>query len=158
MKYFFIGIVGLLTFSSCEREAVYEENRDLKEAKWSIRDTLLYEFEIPDSTIAYDLFYNIRYNTSYEYYNLYVNHYLYDSSGNLLESRLMNMDLFDPATGGPKGSGISDIFDYRVLFMNDRKFPYSGPYQLKAIHYMRENPLEGIASFGLTIKKDTNKD
>lgn len=154
MKYFFASIICLLLFSSCDRGAVYEENKDLPDAKWKIQDTLQFDFSIEDSTAPYDLVYNIRYNSSYKYYNLYINHWLYDSTGTLMESKLMNMDLFDPSSGDPKGSGISDIFDYRVLFMDNQKFPYSGKYTLKAVHYMRENPLQGIVSFGLRVEKN----
>lgn len=142
-----------LIIASCEKNRVYEVNKMLDNDQWSIKDSLLFDFTIIDTIPEYDFLYNIRYSASYPYYNLYIRYYLLDSVYNELESRQNNMDLFDPKTGNPLGSGMGDYYDRQIVFLQNRRMPYSGRYCIKAVHYMRDEPLKGIASFGIRISK-----
>ncbi|MFN3403438.1 MAG: gliding motility lipoprotein GldH [Cytophagaceae bacterium] len=146
-------IFSLLTFSSCDSLRVYEQNIDLPEEGWEEQNPLIYEFQIPDHRIGYNVLYNVRYAIDYPYYNLYVKYSIMDSTGKEIEQRLQGMDLMDSKTGKPFGDGIGSIFDYRIVALPNYPFPYTGKYYMKVTQYMRENPVKGIISFGLRIEK-----
>lgn len=150
-----ISIFVLLAVAlfSCDHSKVYDSNVDMKENQWQVADTLRYDFAIQDSTQLNNFYYKIRYSTAYPYYNIYVKYYLLDSASRLLESKQSNMNLFDARSGKPLGSGMGDFYDEQILFLPNKKLPYAGRYSLKAIHYMRDEPLKGISAFGLKVEK-----
>lgn len=151
MNKIFLFLTWMLALAACDQNRVYEKNIDIIKDQWAVTDTLIFDFEIPDSSVKYDLLYNVRYSSSYPYYNLYVKYYLLDSTYSEIESKQSNMDIFDSKTGKPLGSGMGDYYDYQILFRDNSEFPYNGIFHLKAIHYMRDEPLEGINSFGLKV-------
>ena len=153
----FISLSALLF--SCNDNRVYEKNIDIESA-WNKKDTLSFEFEISDANSKYNLFYTIRYSNSYPYYNLFTKYFLYDISGILIKYPQIpeDMYLFDPKTGEPYGKGLGDIFDQKVSFLKDFKFPVPGKYKIKVLQYMREDQaLSGIQSFGIRVEKAENK-
>lgn len=155
MKQLNLFLLTLLFFSSCDRSRVYEKNIDMSGQVWNADEELIFDFGIRDTSQTYNLLYNIRYTNNYPFYNLYVTHRLYDSSGYELKTikQPQGMDLFLPTTGEPKGSGLGSISDYRILFLPDYKFPYEGSYSMKVRQYMRIDSLPGVVSFGLRVEK-----
>ena len=62
--------------------------------------------------------------------------------------------LFDPKTGKPFGrSGLGDIYDHRLQFIKNFKFPYSGKFRMKFKQEMRKDSLDGILAVGLRVEK-----
>ena len=148
------GLVCLCLFVlwGCEDQMrVYEQNRDFSEKFWLVDEIPEFEFEITETSRGYDLFYNIRNSISYPYHNLYVKYTLEDSLGNVVSSKLQNMDLFDPVTGKPYGDGLGDIFDHRMLALQDQKFEQAGTYSFKVQQFMRQDTLPMILSVGLRV-------
>jgi len=140
---------------SCDKGRIYENNVKIDSSNWAATDSLVFTFEIPQGgeDAIYNLLYNVRYSIQYPYYNLYLKHSLCDSNGNVLNEQLMNMNLFDPKTGKPLGTGMGDVFDREILFLPNFKFPHTGKYTLKAKNYMRDKPLKGIETLGLRVEK-----
>lgn len=149
--FFFVLILSL---ASCDPDRVFEKNQDIENTSWKKEDTVSFEFEIPDSTLSYNLYYTVRYNNTYPKYNLFTRYFLYDSSHHLLKTPKLpeDMYLFDIKTGRPYGKGLGDVFDQKISFLKDYRFPYQGKYQLKVVQYMRD-PISGILSFGLRVEK-----
>jgi gliding motility-associated lipoprotein GldH len=69
----------------------------------------------------------------------------------------VNIDLFEPKTGKPLGSGLGDIFDHRQLLLDDYKFPNSGKYTISFQQYMRVDSLTNIRSMGVRIEKSVSQ-
>jgi gliding motility-associated lipoprotein GldH len=154
----FIGITSL--FLSCNEQRVYENNVDIEEGSWNKKDTIKFEFEIPDPNLSYNLYYTVRYSNEYPFHNLFARYILIDTAGQVLRSPELPEDmlLFEVKTGKPYGSGIGDIYDQKISFLPNFKFPYKGKYSLKVMQYMREEPLPGIESFGIRVEKaETSK-
>lgn len=142
----------LLIFPGCDDEQrVYEKNIDLHQKYWLVSYIPEFDFEISETSHPYDLFYNIRNSISYPYHNLYVKYSLEDTLGNVISSKLQNMDLFDPMTGKPYGEGLGDIFDHRILAIKDQRFDSPGIYRFKIQQYMRQDTLPMILSVGLRV-------
>lgn len=131
---------------------VYEKNVDFDQKMWLVDSIAVFEFEILEPHKSYNLYYNIRNSLSYPYHNLYVKYTLEDTLGQVIGSKLQNMDLFDPVTGAPHGEGLGDIFDHRILAVSDQKFPSRGSYRFKIQQFMRQDTLPMILSVGLRVE------
>lgn len=147
-------ILGLLTSGifSCDTNRVYEEHQGLSGYTWSVNDTLT--FEVPAGT-AKNLrsTLRIKYNDSYDYYNIYVRYILKDSLDSLLENQLLDINLFDPKTGKPLGEGFGNAYtqlDTLPLKNVDEQMPL----KVQLIQYMRSKELKGVESIGLKIEKE----
>ena len=152
-KLFYVSLLLLILFSCSDPRRVYEQNTDFSKNLWLADSVVQFEFEITESDLNYNLYYNVRNSISYPYHNLYVRHTLEDSLGTTLSSALQNMDLFDPITGNPLGDGLGDIFDHRILAVSNQRFPENGLYRFKIQQFMRQDSLPLILSVGLRVEK-----
>lgn len=138
---------------SCDTNTILKDNYDIPDAEWFVKDSPSFSFEITDTNVTYNVFYNVRNTRNYLYHNLYLTHYLTDNKGKVIHQHLDEIILFDPTTGKSSGEGLGDIYDHKVLAFKDFKFPSKGKYKIKISQYMRQNPLLDIISAGFTIEK-----
>jgi hypothetical protein len=131
-----------------------KDNYNIPEAKWFIKDSPSFTFEVIDMDATYNIFYNVRNNRNYLYHNLYLTHHLTAPNGKILHQHLDEIILFDPTTGKPSGEGLGDIYDHKVLALKDFKFSQKGRYKIKISQFMRQNPLLDIVSVGFSIEKN----
>jgi len=143
-----------ILFSSCDTNTVLKDNYNIPEAKWFIKDSPSFSFDISDIKATYNVFYNVRNNRNYLYHNLYLTHYLTAPNGKIVHQHLDEIMLFDPISGKPSGEGLGDIYDHKILAFKNFKFPRKGKYTIKFSQYMRQNPLLDIVSAGFTIEKN----
>ncbi len=151
MKYFLILAV-FVALTSCDSSRVYEDYNDLEEAFWHLDSIQTFDFEIVDTTKTYNLLGTFRNASSYPFYNLYFQYTLQDSIGNVLLQELKQVDLFDPKTGEPQGSGLGDLFDHSFLLQENYSFEKAGKYALSFEQYMRRDTLPFILSVGARIE------
>ena len=144
----------LLVLLSCDTKTILKDNYDIPEAKWFIKDTPSFTFEVTDIQATYNVFYNVRNNRDYLYHNLYLTHYLTAPNGKIIHQHLDEIILFDQVTGKPSGGGLGDIYDHKVLAFKDFKFIQKGKYKIQIRQYMRQNPLLDIVSAGFAIEKN----
>jgi gliding motility-associated lipoprotein GldH len=139
----------------CNDSVVFNNNYDFEKNQWFDKVMPTFQFEIEDPNVAYNLSYNIRHSHNYPYYNLYLSRYLYDEAGKKMVDSKLNEDLilFDAKTGKPLGSGLGDMFDNKIAFAKNFKFPRKGKYTFKVRQQMRANPLTDVVSIGITIEK-----
>ena len=153
MKYF-VSIFSLIVIcAACDPDRVYEENYTIEDNKWYIDTIPSFKFTIEDTTIPYNIYYNVRNAVSYPFYNLYINYYLLDEQGNQISGRLQELTLMDAKSGTPLGSGLGDIFDHQVLALGNYRFKKKGTYTFKIKQYMRQDPLPDIMSIGIRVEK-----
>lgn len=148
--------VALITclFMACDESRIFEQNADIHEKTWNVDSIKSFSFKIENPGRSYDLYYNFRNTRAYPYRNLYVQYTLEDSLGNKLDSGLHNINLFDPKTGEPFGSGLGDIYDHQVLALEDYIFKNPGWYRFKIQQYMRIDNLPEITSVGLRVENN----
>ncbi|MCC9137294.1 gliding motility lipoprotein GldH [Pontibacter silvestris] len=147
----------LLLLSSCDPARVYEQNVDFEESNWSIEDAPVFEFEITDTTQTYNVYFNVRYNLQYDFYNLYIRNQLVGPDNTVLSSQLHELLLMDPKTGKPLGNGSSDVYDLQARALKSIKLPKVGKYKLKLTQYMRRDPLPNILAVGVRVEQNTAK-
>jgi gliding motility-associated lipoprotein GldH len=149
----FIFTASIFIAISCDKKTIYSQNKDFENAKWPIKEECKFDFTIDDPAQSYKLYYNVRNNLTYPYYNLYITRYLYDEKGKKINEKLDELILVDEKTGKPKGTGLGDIFDNKILAIKDFKVSKKGKYTIKIKQFMRQNPLPDILSFGISIEK-----
>ena len=154
IRSFYILLLSLIIFSSCDTNTILKDNYDIPDAKWFVKDNLTFTFDVTDIGATYNVFYNVRNNRNYLYHNLYLTHYLTNQNGKIIHQHLDEIILFDQVTGKPSGEGLGDIYDHKVLAFKDFKFLQKGKYKIKISQYMRQNPLLDVISAGFAIEKN----
>ena len=79
-----IAILSIFLLISCDEHTILKDNYDIPDAKWLIKDTPTFTFEVKDLNTTYNVFYNVRNNRNYLYHNLYLTHYLTASDGKIV--------------------------------------------------------------------------
>ncbi|MFN3783740.1 MAG: gliding motility lipoprotein GldH [Spirosomataceae bacterium] len=155
VSFFFTSFFICSFLMSCEVDGVYKGKKDFPELGWRVRDipTFTFKVERPEEPLNY--YYIVRNDVDYAYYNLFIKYTLLDSSGRVIRAKMEEITLFDPKTGKPFGKGLGDIFDHQIkaTSLQNFRFPAPGNYTIKIEQYMRQDPLAGIMTMGLTIEK-----
>lgn len=138
--------------AACDSNRVYEDFNDMEEAFWHLDSIQTFSFEITDTTRRYNLKATFRNASSYPFYNLYFQYTLTDSLDNVLKQQLKQVDLFDPKTGEPRGSGLGDLFDHSFMLEEGYQFDTPGEYSLSLEQYMRRDTLPFILSVGARVE------
>lgn len=147
----------MLILTSCDPARVYEQNIDFAKGEWAVENAPVFEFEIQDTTKKYDVYFNVRYNLQYNFYNLYVQHQLIGPDSTLISSNLHELLLMDSKTGKPLGKGFSDTFDLQARALKGVTFSESGLYRIKLTQYMRQDPLPNVFSMGVRVSSHQEK-
>lgn len=152
----FLIVAGCwLLVSGCDRARVFEENTDLKNNAWPVREKPAFTFTIHDTVPLYTVYLNIRNAPFYPFYNLFVKLTLTGPDGRVLSRKLHEMDLLDEQTGEPLGKGTGDIYDHQFVALRHVRFPQAGAYRAETEQYMRQPLLDGIMSVGLRVARET---
>lgn len=151
MKYLAIVVVFFILIS-CDSSRVYEDYDNLEEAFWHMDSVKQFSFEIEDPTLSYNLLATFRNASSYPFYNIYFEYALIDSLDSVLVKQLKEVDLFDPKTGEPYGSGLGDLFDHSIPVIENYNFEEAGTYSLRLQQSMRSDSLPFILSVGARVE------
>ena len=149
----FVILLILFLVTSCDSNRVFEKNTDISDNLWQKEHKPEFEFQITDTSLDYNIYYNLRNAVSYPFYNIYLTHYLKDSVGNLISTNLDELTLFNPKTGQPYGKGMGDIFDHRIPMLTKYRFDQPGKYTIEVEHFMRMDELPMIMAVGIRIER-----
>ena len=151
------GFLLMATLLSCDPNVFYKDHIDIADGKWFVKNEPMFTFEIADTAQVYNVYYLVRNNISYPYYNLYVKRFLTDSTNKIVNEALNELILMDEKTGKPLGDGLGDLFDHKIIALKNYRFPRRGKYTFKVRQYMRQDPLVDILSMGISVEKITDK-
>ncbi|QNF32294.1 gliding motility lipoprotein GldH [Adhaeribacter swui] len=151
-KYLYL-LLFIAVLTGCDKNRVFEENQDIPNNSWQIRNVPQFSFVIEDPATTYNIYFNVRNAIFYEFYNLYMRAELIGPNGKPLDVKLHEMYLMDKTTGKPLGDGAGDIFDHQFLAIKNFKFPQAGTYKVRLKQYMRRDPLPGIMAVGVRVEK-----
>jgi gliding motility-associated lipoprotein GldH len=154
--FIFAGLLlALASFSSCDDNRLYEENRDVKEGVWDINDRLFFDFDVPDSVTKYNFYFNIRNTDDYPYSNIYVFFKTTFPNGKTSVDTV-EFPLADE-NGRWYGKGQGDVHDCRLVFKQGVRFPLAGKYHLEVEQAMRMEKLPGVLNAGIRIERAETK-
>lgn len=145
-----MGIV-FSSLSSCDSSRLYEENKEIENNAWYANKPLQFQAQIPDSVQGYNVYINLRNASHYPFSNifLFLNTTFPDGQ---IDRDTVEIMLASPE-GKWLGDGLGDIWDNRVLFKRNVRFPMKGEYRFEFIQAMRLDPLPGIMDAGIRIEK-----
>ena len=130
---------------------VFEKNTVIPDNKWEMNNIVKLEAEIKDTISLNNIYINVRNAGGYQYSNLYL--FLTTRTPHAGEARdTVELPLADER-GKWYGNGSGDIWDNRILFKRNFRFPESGVYHFELQQAMRVNPLPQIMDVGMRIEK-----
>lgn len=152
-KTFFLPL-GLLfiVLAACNKGAMYQKYIAIPDKVWDTKNPVTFKVNVPDTINYYNIFVNIRNGDSYIYSNLYL---FIDiaSPMHITERDTMECILADPNTGKWLGQGLGDIWDNKILFKRNVRFPRVGEYDFTYTQAMRTDKLPMIIDAGLVVEQ-----
>lgn len=140
-------ILFILVATACTDGRIYEDFQSIPNQNWGITDSLVFDLKDVELIGTPDLI-AVKFNEEYAFSNCYMRVISKDSSGIILENKLINLTLFDPKSGEPLGDGFGSSYTrYDTL-------PYIIDQQTKSItllQYMRQDQLPGVEAVGIKI-------
>ena len=159
MKNFFYKICLLpiaycllvVCLSSCDRSRVFEDNTELSDYTWDVKNKIAFDVNIDDTTSLHNLYVNVRHASHYPFANLYLFITIKFPNGKMAKDTLEC--IFQDETGHWKGEGMGDIWDNQILWKPKVKFPLKGTYTFEYEHAMRMEQVPFIMDMGLRVEK-----
>ena len=155
MKFFWLPFIFCfaLIMSGCDENVVYKAHEDIDDGLWYIKNKPTFKVEIKDTTATYNMYYLLRNTLQYPYYNLYLTRKFESPDNKVISNTLEEVYLSNEATGKPFGHGLGDLFDHKIPFLKNYRFPRSGIYTFTLAQSMRQNPLPFVMSVGIGVEK-----
>ena len=135
------------SLSSCTEGRLYENFYAFEDKIWAETDTAKFDISGLKTKAGKSLI-AVKYSENYPFSNCYIRVIERDSSKSEVQSRLLNVPIFQSKSGQPLGEGFGNTFTkYDTL-----------PFQLSdktrevvLVQYMRQAELNGIEAVGLKI-------
>ncbi len=148
----------IVLLSACSGNTIYSEYEGIPLSDgWAMKDVKKFNVDITDTQNPHDIFVHIRNAEGYPYRNLFLFlHTTYPDGKKItdtLECMLAN------EKGEWLGSGAGDLWDNKIVFKKNVKFPAAGKYTFEYEQAMRYgdanfvDPLPLILDVGLSIEK-----
>ncbi|MEO8087270.1 MAG: gliding motility lipoprotein GldH [Bacteroidota bacterium] len=150
IRFLFFLSVSVFLFS-CDKNVVFEKNISIPDYKWEMNNTLRLEAEISDTVSPHNIYINVRNGSGYEFSNLFLFMTTVTPKGMVAHDTL-ELTLAD-VRGKWLGSGSGDVWDNRILFKSNFKFPEVGLWHFDLQQAMRINPLQNVMDAGMRIER-----
>lgn len=152
-QFTFVLLLILMFFSvGCDRNKVFEENKDLPKYIWNTDNQLSFNADIKDVSEEYDLFVNVRHSGLYKYSNIWLKVMMKDPESKLLMDERFEIVMAEKS-GKWMGDCTGDICDRQATLRSKYKFNEPGIYTISLEHIMRQETLPAIMSVGFRIEK-----
>jgi len=144
-----ITIVASMFFS-CNNNIVFSEFQPVQNKKWDKQTEFVFQFEMKDVSIPYNISLQLRNSRLYPYRNLGIILEESDFSGISILDTIECM--LTDSLGKWTGNGIT-LFQNQFLLKENYHFPDTGAYTMSIRHAMLDDRLTGIEDIGLLIEK-----
>ena len=155
------GVIVLVVFSllSCTNNFLFKADKEIKDG-WHADSTIVFQFNISDTTNVFYSEINIRHIISYPFQNLFMFIHIITSDGqtstDTLECVLADI------TGKWNAKGVGDILDFTQIYKDSIVFKTKGNYKIEIEQAIRYGDLPSIKSLkeimsvGICIKEKEN--
>lgn len=128
----------------------YSNYYSFKDQIWHQDSSISFNYNnLSNTNLKFEI--SISYSNSYPFQNLYASYSLLDSEKNIINTKMIELQLFDKKNGIPLGSGIYNNFVVDSIFLQTDQLIENEKYQLLVKHSMRENYLNGVIRLGISI-------
>jgi gliding motility-associated lipoprotein GldH len=141
----------VLLLTGCQRNRIFSEYKTFQDEEWQAKDKAVFEMEITDTKNLNNVYLKVRHGDTYPYRNLFlfVNTIYPDGK----EIRDTMEVVLSNQKGEWLGSGVGDIFDYKVPIKRNVRFALAGKYKFIFEQAMRVDPLPMIMDFGFEVER-----
>lgn len=150
-RIYLVVFLALLTIISCDPNRVYEDFAEIPLHVWDVDNKPVFRTYISDTVASHNIYINIRNGSGYSYSNLYIFLTTTSPTGQWICDTI-DCILADKR-GKWYGSGWGDIYELRLPYKQNIRFPVSGYYSFKFEQAMRTEHLKGVYDIGLRIEK-----
>tara|TARA_Y100001947_G_scaffold115792_1_gene99979 strand:- start:31 stop:486 length:456 start_codon:yes stop_codon:yes gene_type:complete len=145
-----ILISFLSLFFSCQNNTVYSNYYTFRDNIWYADSSIVFNFKNKtQENLKFNL--SLSYNNDYPFQNFYTSYSLLDSNKNIINSRMVEYQLFEKKYGYPLGSGTFQYFVKDSVILEADNMLINSEYTFLVKHSMRKNELNGINKIGITI-------
>lgn len=141
--------LSFLTFS-CGDRPFYSEVRNLPKQTWNDDEGAVFEFEIKDTTVAYNLNFFLRVGTNYAFNNAWV--YLHTTLPDGKKFKEAHQFYISNDLGEWLGKKSGSLVESKMLF-EKKKFPQIGKYKFVVEQATTQKQLKDVEAIGLIIRK-----
>lgn len=152
----FLLVAFCIGLASCQENIMYSDYQSFSKG-WSKSDTLVFDFEAPDTINPYHLFFVTRLNQDYEFNNLYLISTISFPNGKQIGDTL-EYEMAYP-DGELMGNGFGSVKESKLWYKSNVIFTEKGDYKVKVKHAMRKfgeiealDTLQGIMDFGIHLE------
>ncbi len=146
----YIIFFSLLSLWACNDSNLYEDTKTIP-AHWKYADKIAFDYEVKDTTKAYDLLLKISHADNFAYENLYVMITTIFPGGDTTRNPL-SLQIAGP-DGQWQGSCSGQTCELSIPVSSGAYFKKPGKYSLIFEQYSREEALSGMETLGLTIRE-----
>jgi gliding motility-associated lipoprotein GldH len=137
--------------TACNTDLIFDESKDITNATWSYDAPIGFDFEVQDTTKAYQVLLDVTHVGDFGYQNCYVQITTRFPNG---EEKKQPVSLELAAQSGIwNGECSGNECTIEILLQAKAKFKQPGKHSIIVEQFMRVNPLPGIKSIGLKIKQ-----
>jgi len=144
----FVAILVLVF--SCNNKRVFHEVKKFDDFKWHKTDKAVFNFNLQDTSVNYDLVLNLRYIQGFPYKYLHLNIEITDPQGKTLVNETKIQIIEDDNDYIGDGAGSYWDLDYIVP---DYPFKEQGIYKIVIEHAMPNDVLTPFNEMGVSILK-----
>jgi gliding motility-associated lipoprotein GldH len=144
-------LLSVFFLSSCNDNRIFEENTAIPESGWDSSNVVTFNVDIKDPSTPANFYVNVRNADGYPYSNLYLFVRTKFPNGKMSNDTL-ECTLADE-NGKWIGKGIGDIYDNRIPFKRNVRFPLPGIYTFEIRQGMRITSVPLIMDVGMRIEK-----
>lgn len=157
MHKYYLLIVGVLLFVSCDSTMVYDQYQSIENNQWVSNNKIEFIFNNLDTISNKNVFINIRNNKNYEFSSLFlITEIEFPKGLKVIDTLEYEMTTPD---GKWLGTGYTDVKENKlfhkenVIFTEEGDYKFSIQQATRSIHDIEgKNPLNGITDVGLSIE------
>lgn len=150
-----ILFISALALYSCDRNGVYEANVDTQDECWNMNNTITFSVPVVDTISFQNIIINIRNTANFPNSNLYLFVTTTSPMGATISDTIEGIIADDQ--GKWLGKGFGYVYDNRILYKHNIRFPQKGDYKIAIKQAMRTEELKGISSVGVRVEKSVFK-
>jgi gliding motility-associated lipoprotein GldH len=142
----------IICLAACNKISVFEKQAAIPSFKWAPSYKPVFDFDITDTAVPYNIFVVCRHNDAYRYSNLWIR-VTEQLPGDTARRFDMQLDLTNNNQEW-RGAGMDDIFELRTLpRILQARMLRKGKCVYTIEQLMYDNPLENIMNIGLRVEK-----
>ncbi len=141
----------LISFSSCNNNAIYDEYEPIPDYKWAYDKVLSFDVDVERKDIPYNLYLNLRHAHFYPFSNFWFILKTKAPDASEFKEERLQVILTDKA-GKWFGDCMGDVCDYQVLIKESVRFNQKGLHTFQLVQDMREQELPGIMEAGIRVE------